>query len=192
MGFLKVFDLVPGWVWAMLLTGALLSTCAQRGMLLEERGAHAATKVSFKDYEARMERRENERAQTALVEAENQRELERNRRLAAQEAQNVLLAETARTAAARAAADTRRSLLGQTIDALTAPSAAGGQVSGDTAALRRAEETAAVLGRLLKACRAEGDGDAGELEQLAGQIRGLITQYEGLLAPPPKPGSPVG
>ncbi len=185
LAFLKVFDIVPGWVYLLVIAGMFVGVLAERSMRHTEEKAHAITTANFADYRSRVQERESVRAQTAMLETNKQRDLEKLRRTAAQKAQDELIAETSRTAAAVAAADTRRKLLGATIDALTSPSAAGGGASGDSAALRKVEVVASALGGLLKTCRAEGDSDARELEQLAGQVRALITQYEGLLVSPP-------
>jgi hypothetical protein len=181
-----LLDMVPSVVWLGLVVAAVLVNCSTGHKLEREKSAHKITTTNFADYRSAAEKRENERAQLALAKVEEQRELERFRNKAATETQNALLAETARTAAARALFAERQRVLDNAIDRFAAPSPAGGQGGGDPAAVARAEEKASTLGRLLKTCRAEGRDDAGELEDLASQVRGLIAQYESLLLRPPQ------
>lgn len=196
--FLKLFDIVPGFVWALMLAGALVMAGVAKMGHNSEIARHADTKVEYHTYQLNAEKRENVRAQFALAEGEKQRELERNRSKAAQETQNALLAETSRTAAARAVAVERGRVRGDDIARFATGSAVGGQSGGNPAADPGATERALTLGRLLATCRTEGDGDAGELEDLASQVRGLKARYLSLsplsspAAPPPTGARPEG
>lgn len=195
---LKIFDIVPGWIYALviaaLLAGGGTLLAVEKGKLALEQKDHAQTRLDFANYQKAVYERENQRTQAAMQEQEAKREVERNRSKAAQESMNALLNETARVAADRARADERGRMRDNLIDAVTARSSGGGQGGGDPAALRRAEEAAATTGSLLKTCRAEGRSDGAEFEALAGQLRSVISQYESLLSgqqagPPATPGS---
>jgi hypothetical protein len=184
---LGVFDIVPGWMYALALAGLALLFHVQHIELLSERADHALTKSEFSGYEKQVFKRESLRAQAALIEQEKQRDLERIRRAAASAADSLLAAEARRSAESRAAYEQRGGLLDAAIARITAAGSAGGERSGDSPALRRAETAATTLGDLLATCRREAGEDAGELEGLASQVRGLILQYEGLLKKAPSP-----
>lgn len=181
----KIFDIVPGWIWALVCVALLAWVSTERALRVNEIRAHSITKEQYADYRAKVSDREAVRSQHAMEASERNRETERFRNKAATEAQNEVIANVRREAATRAVRDERRRVFDAAVEAATARSPANGQSSGDPAALRRAEEAAATVGNLLKSCRNEADGDAEELEALAAQVRGLIRQYESLLAPSP-------
>lgn len=186
-----MLDMLPGIIWAGLVVLLLVSSCADRSTLLTEKTNHATTKTNFKAYEAAVERRENVRGQAALAEGERQREIERVRNKQAVEADNATRNELQTTRAALAARTAAR-VFDKAVDVFAAAGPAGGQAGGDPRAVRHAEEKTATLGQLLKTCRAEGASDAGELEDLASQVRGLQASYLSLSSASAGPSPPSG
>lgn len=191
-----MLDVVPAIAWAAVVALLLATSCTQGNMLQNEKTKHATTKKDFAEYTGAVERRESERTIVALAETEKQVEITRFRNKQATEADNATRNEFKVTAAALIARSNSR-VFDAALERFAATSAAGGQGSGDPTAVRRAEEKTAALGSLLKTCRAEGASDAGELEDLASQVRGLQARYlislsSGSAATPPTSvGSPA-
>jgi len=188
-GFL---DMVPSFVWALLVAGLLATTCAERNVALGTKVKLAQSQQSFSEYREKDAEREQERAHIALVFQQGQADLERFRNKAAADAEERVRNEKAASAAALLKSAGRERLLKSTIDQFTAARADGGQACRDSEAFKRSQEGAATLGLLLETCRREGSEDARELEDLAAQIRGIKAIHESLepTAAPPLQSTP--
>lgn len=70
----KLFDLVPGWIWALLFAGAVATSCAQNNSLERERRQHSETKAAHAEQETdrlREALREVSRLTTVVKGAQN-------------------------------------------------------------------------------------------------------------------------
>jgi hypothetical protein len=175
MPFLKVFDIIPGWVWALVVAGAL---AAGFGLYGVEVVAHSGTKVKLAEQITETARKENERATVAQEAAELRAEVSELRAKEAQEINDEVQAEKQRTAAAVAGESAAKQRLLELTAESNRPSSSEG--SGDPKALRRAEERAAAFGGLLATCDAVAESLGRDVEDLATQVRGLIRSYDSL------------
>lgn len=89
----KLFDRLPGWIWALLFAGAVATSCAQTNRLEREQRLHAETRTAHAQQLAAMERSARQAEQSA-------REEEQRRAAAHQE-----IVDEARTREAQALAD---------------------------------------------------------------------------------------
>lgn len=170
--FLKLFDIVPGWVYAALVALALLGTCAEREVMV---GAQ-------RDAATAREEASNQKAVLAVAQAaaeESHREVDVLRLQAAQGVADHAREEFRKTEIAVAAGGAeRKRLLAATAEA-SAPSASG-QGLRDPGALTRAEQRATAFGQLLGRCDAVAERVGRYAEDLATQVRGLQRQYASL------------
>ena len=110
----------------------------------------------------------------AQKQEEANRAIETQRATQAQEIADELDHEKSLTAAALARAATTERLRAA---AVSAYASVVGRVPGDTGTVPGIAERAATLGRLLNTCRDQSTSDAGDLEGLASQVRGLQASY---------------
>jgi hypothetical protein len=176
MPFLKLFDICPGWVWAILFGLALMGGCAERNM-------HQGTKVKLAEAKAELAevRAAGEKAARDLSEAN--RKIESTRFRVAEEVRDATHKENRGTAAAVDAGRSDRKRLLDATAAATAPSSSTATVSPQ--ALARAEQKAAAFGKLLEQCDAVAENLGRDAEELATQVRGLQRSYNSLLATGP-------
>lgn len=77
---MKLFDLLPGWIWALLLSGAVATSCTQGNRLELERRQHSDTKAAHAQQEndrLREALREVSRLTTAIKGAQDAYDLQR-------------------------------------------------------------------------------------------------------------------
>lgn len=70
----KLFDLLPGWIWALLFAGAVATSCTQGNRLEKERRQHSDTKTAHAEQESERLRealREVSRLTTAIKGAQD-------------------------------------------------------------------------------------------------------------------------
>lgn len=70
----KLFDLLPGWIWALLFAGSVATSCTQGNRLEKERREHSETKTAHAEQEAdrlREALREVSRLTTAIQGAQD-------------------------------------------------------------------------------------------------------------------------
>lgn len=166
-----IFDMVPGWVWAIFLAMAISVGCTEKLRLLDAK----ATAAEFKQQVAE---KEAQRAVTAAQAEHLRAEVTAFRAQRAQEIHDEVYQEHRRTELAFAAGHVEHDRLQHDTETITAPSGSAG--GGDTAALRRVEATARALGGLLSTCDAVAEGLGRDSEDLATQVRGLIKVHESL------------
>lgn len=164
-----LFGGFPLWLWII---GAMaLTIVGQEGL----RRVQTAELRAEAQAERAGRAKDREIASTAAFKAgEEYRKLENERARLAQEVDRGIEREKNITAAAVAAGRDRDKRLS---DHIRSFATGGGAAAGDPAALADARERAATLGELLATCRREGREDAGELEDLATQVRGLQGAY---------------
>lgn len=169
----KIFDIVPGFAWAIVF-GLLLAFCTAQSVRL------AGSKSSLADAEialskARVTAAERAGAIATLTAKAQESARENENKMAAAAKGNVhaIEIEKAASAAALSAARLDAAGLRQRINAFATGGGAGQAAPGTSAGLSLADR-ASRLGDVLETCSSEAIEDAGELEQLAGQVRGLL------------------
>lgn len=152
----KLFDILPGWVWALIVAGLAASNFAIGTMLFAEKLAHQTSKTEYAEHVISAERaRADEEASRRQVEKE----------LA--DAQEVHAAEVAAFSAQRDTARTAGRVVADRVrDAARATAAIAGQVCADSAAAGVREAAAAAAG-VLAELRERADERAGILAQFA-------------------------
>jgi vacuolar-type H+-ATPase subunit I/STV1 len=157
-GFLKLFDILPGWVWAALVAGLSLTNCATHILLQSERLEHQTSKTEYAQRVADAERqRAEQEAQHRAIEQELSHAVENEREKA-----QALYAEVDSTrAAGRVASERLR-------NAARATAKLSGEVCANTAAAS-VRETAASAARVLADVFAESEQRAGILAATADQ-----------------------
>lgn len=168
--FLKIFDMVPGWVWAAMVLVATLAACA-------ESNSHKTTKLKMAEYEVLVGKLEVAREKAVREAEESNRKVETLRNTRAQEIDHVIREEQRATANLVRDAAATRSML---ISATAALTTLGGSATVDPKALARAEEGAAALGQLLGTCDQVAEDLGRDVEDLASQVRGLLQRYDSL------------
>lgn len=176
--------LVPTPVWWALV--ALLSainvtqwaTNAQlRAQVADQKVLIAQELQKATEFGSEVNRRNAEVARLTAELSEINRAAEALASARAKEIADVVIAEKKRTerAVAAAVADADRRLRDELAAfAAAAPGPSDSAAAAAAGAGLSAEDRAAALGSLLAACRREAVGDAGELEDLATQVRGLL------------------
>lgn len=167
MAFLKLFDMVPGWVWAILLALALSVNVAQKLTL-----DHTKVKLAQAGQELSDVKLKHEKA--AREGSEANRKIETLRTKAAEEINDVVDQERGQTARAVRDGDAARSLL---VDATRRLGARSVAAPSDPQALTRVEARAAAFGELLEKCDAVAADLGRDAEGLATQVRGLQRGY---------------
>jgi hypothetical protein len=169
--FAKLFDIIPGWVYAILLGLALLTAAV-------ERSSHQATKVTLAEFKTEVATQKAALADAARIATEARAELSTYREKIARKVDDEVNVEKRKTADAVAAGGATRKLL---LDATARLSARSGSGDADPGALQRAEEAAAAFGVLLGQCDKVAEDLGRDAEDLATQVRGLQQQYLSLL-----------
>jgi hypothetical protein len=167
MPFLKLFDFIPSWCWALICAAAMVFAGTQYELKL---GAdHALDKVRVE-----VAQKETARANAAREATEIKLAFAEFRTLKTQEMNNALHAEKEKTRVAVASSAVTGKLLN---DATAALNTRGSSVSADPAAQRRAEDRAEAFGLLLGQCDRMAESLGAETEGLATQVRGLQAAY---------------
>lgn len=173
----KLFDLLPGWIWALLFAGAVATSCTQTQRLDREQRGHAETKAAHAEQLAAIERSARGAEQAA-------REEEQRRAAAHQE-----IIDEARTREAQAMADAAAARdAGQRLRAqLTAITSRGGQAASHpspAAASPPAGDPIGVLADVLE--RADRRAEILAAHADASRSAGLACEraYDALTAPP--------
>lgn len=163
---LKLLDLVPNWVWALLLAGALVF-----GLTTEVRLADAHATIDHMTATAATDRAERERV--ARVDAEQVARVQFRHAEMQQENAN----ETAKREAARLVADRKRADDDQRLRSDIRAYAAGGKEGAvDTAACKRDADRAEQLGADLdEAVHLQGEAEA-FIRQRDDEVRTLLDQ----------------
>lgn len=121
------------------------------------------------------------RSTQALADIKEVRATEQARTRAAVDNAKEVYAEQQKTKQSLAAERTRSSELHRALEA-SRVAAAEDRARRNPGSAAEPDRAAVTAGSLLEACRAEASSDAGELEDLATQVRGLLRAY-GSLAP---------
>jgi hypothetical protein len=171
---LGIFDLVPGWVWAVLFTLATISSCS-------EANQHLNTKVKAAEYKQQAEEREAQRAIVAAQLQSKRAEITALRAEHAQEINDALRKEHRKTELALAAGQSVRDRLQHTTKDVASGVCTGGD---NTEAVKRAEAVTGAFGSLLGACDRVAESLAADAERLASQVRSLISSYDSLSLKP--------
>jgi hypothetical protein len=171
LALLKIFDMIPNWVLALLLAAALAGGCV-------ERTQHKNTKLQLSELKVQVAQVEAAREKATRAAEEANRKVEALRNSRAQEIDHVVREEKRAAGSAVRDGAATRSLLVSATAAVTAPS--GGSPTVDPKALARAEQTAAALGQLLGTCDLVAQDLGRDVEDLAAQVRGLLARYESL------------
>lgn len=179
--------MVPAPVWWALVALLMATNALQLVANARTKALLANEVVVVAKLQQNITRNETERQQRHATIATLTAEVSEKNRVAeamasakAKEIADVVIAEKKRTeravALARADADRR---MRDELAAFAAASAAtpDGEAAAAAGAGLSAEGRAIALGGLLASCRAEAIGDAGELEDLATQVRGLINHH---------------
>lgn len=94
----KLFDILPGWIWALITVGALASAGLSEVRLSKERAAHADTRTQYAEQVAqaeaatRAESEKNRRTEQELRDAQDQNEQQAQALLAALDGARTLAA----------------------------------------------------------------------------------------------------
>lgn len=168
MPFLKIFDVIPGWVYSAALAAMLIFA----GLQHEEAVTYENKLEQAKTHDAQME---VIRATTAREATEAKLALSSFRATHTQEVNDAVHVEKEKTRLANAAGAVTRKLL---TDATAALSTRSDQAAADPEATRRAEHRADVFGELLGTCDAVAADLGGKAEGLATQVRGLLAYYK--------------
>lgn len=94
----KLFDILPGWIWALITVGALASAGLSEVRLSKERAAHADTRTKYAEQVAqaeaatRAESEKNRRTEQELRDAQDQNEQQAQALLAALDGARTLAA----------------------------------------------------------------------------------------------------
>lgn len=169
--FLKIFDVIPGWAWAILLVSAL-------GVAAVEREMHLNEKTAFSTFRATAAEKDTKLATLGREVVEAREALTAIRFKHSQEINDVVTHEKTVTAAALAAGATTRGMLVSATAALSA--SRGDGAIGDPKALKRAEDRAFAFGELLSVCDRVAESLGSQAEGLATQVRGLQAAYASL------------
>lgn len=160
IGLLKMFDIVPGWVWALITAGALMAAGVSQTRFTHERANHAETRAKYAEKVAQAEQ-----ASRIASERNRKTEQELNDVVTQAQAQAEALRKDldAARAAGRVASDRLRSA------AANAAAAAGARSEGaDSAAI---SEAAARAARMLADVLAEIEHRSGVLAEEADRSR---------------------
>jgi len=170
-------DWIPGVGWVKLAIVAAAVSALVGGVAWL---AHGQREIGRAEVQAKWDAQTAEREKAAREASEENRRIEMKRASLAKEIDHAVTAEnsTVRTALAAAAADAGR--LRQHIELYAA---VGGAPACNPGAPAKPDDRAATLGGLLATCREEAASDAGELEALATQVRGLQRSYRALTVP---------
>jgi len=174
---LALLDFIPRWVFAALLAASLAHGCwngHQRDV------ARTALKTEKADRAIETATREK----TAREATDEARRIESKRQSAAQE---IAVATAAEKSSVRLALASATVDLGKLRNEVELYASGSGRAACDSSTLPGPDRRAVVLGQLLATCREEASGDAGDLESLATQVRGLLRSYRSLTSDPPSP-----
>lgn len=152
----RLFSILPGWLWALIVAGLLASQIITSARLSAERLAHQTSKT---EYAERVASAERDRAELETARRQTETEL-----VNAQEAH---AAEVAALSAQRDAARTSgRVVAGRVRDAARATAVLAGQVCADSTSTA-VRETAATAAGMLAELRERADERAGILAEFA-------------------------
>lgn len=65
MSFFGLLNIIPSWLWALIVAGAVATSCTQTVRLEREQSKHAQTKTEFANYRAELERQRAEASEQA-------------------------------------------------------------------------------------------------------------------------------
>lgn len=167
-----IFDIVPGWVYALIVAGLTLTLGAQRMHLLSVQTKLAEVKQEFAEYVSEVEK-------NAAKNSEINRKIESQRNADARKAVEDMTHEKQKTKDAVASATSFRDGLYKLTDSTTS----GGKGSGDSNPLGGGVKAAPAFGGLLQTCDRVAENLGRDAEDLATQVRALQVRYSSLLKP---------
>ena len=169
IGLLKMFDIVPGWVWALITVGALAAAGVSQTRFTHERANHAETRAQHAEQVAKAE-------QASRIASEKNRKTE-------QELQDVVIQAQAQAEALRIDLDAARAAGRVASDRLrnaAANAAATAGARGEGADSAAISEAAARAARMLADVLAEIEHRSGILAEQADRSRAAGLQCEAI------------
>lgn len=168
-----ILGIVPGWVWAIICAGLMVTTCAERNLRQGLKVEFAEAKTAWAQAQAASEKRARELS-------EQYRKQEAAWAVNVKELNHALKAERVKVDDLVAVGAVTRSMLVSTTFAISTRSGPG---TDPAAAARRAEDTAEAYGRLLVQCDRVAEDLGRSAESLAAQVRALIALDESFRDP---------